>query len=126
MDKKVLLSTLWIFLVLNFIFSIVYTLNYAANIEVQSELGGILLPQELLPSFSIMVEVAMVMILLTRLLTYKPNRILNIILGISIAVLQIWGLASKGPTLIYYFFIIVEIATCISIACIAWKWKYHK
>jgi hypothetical protein len=98
-------------------------LNYAANIKEYSELGGILLPLELLPSFSIMVELAMVMILLSRLLKYKLNRILNIVLGIIIAALQTWGLASEGPTLLYYFFIIVEIATCISIAWIAWKWK---
>jgi hypothetical protein len=127
MDKKVLLSTLWIFLVVNLIFNIVYTLNYAQNLTASGELvGGILLPLELLSAFSIMVELAMVMILLSRLLKYKLNRILNIVLGIVIAVLQIWGLKSEGPTFFYYFFLVVEIATCISIAWIAWKWKDSK
>jgi hypothetical protein len=119
MNKKVLLSTLWVFLALNLIFNIVYTLNYAAFNEIEE----ILLPLELLPAFSIMVELAMVMILLSRLLRYKLNRIINIVLGSSIAILQIWGLMSEGPTFLYNFFLVVEIATCISIVWVAWRWK---
>ena len=124
MKRNVLLSTLWIFLVTNFIYSIVYTLNHAENLKayISGELGEIILPQGLLTAFSIMVELAMVMILLSRLLKYKLNRILNIILSIIIAVIQTWGLTSGGPLLLK-FFVIIEIVTCISIAVLALKWK---
>ncbi len=121
MKRNVLLSTLWVFLVFNLIFCLVYTLNYAANLNGKAD--GILLPQELLPAFSIMLEVAMAMVLLTRILKRKLNRMLNIIFGAAIAVLQLWGLTNGGPTFIYYFINIVEIVTCISIIILAIKWK---
>ena len=125
MKKNVLLSTLWIFLVVNFIFCDVFTLHYSENLKafIAGEMGGMTLTQEFLLIFAIIMELSMIMILLSRVLKYKLNRILNIIIGIILTIIQTWSLIGEKSTLHYYFFSIIEIATCVSIIIIALKWK---
>ena len=125
MKRNVLLSTLWCFLVVNFIFCDVFTLHYAENLKayMTGELNGVILTQEFLLAFSIIMELAMAMILLSRLLKHKLNRILNIVFGIILAIIQTGTLIVGGATLHYYFFSVIEIATCISIVVLAIKWK---
>jgi len=124
MDKKTLLSTLWIFLTVNFIFCDVFTLMHSEDLKnlLNGNVDGMQLTQEFLLSFAIMMEIPMLMILLSRLLKYKSNRILNLIFGGLLAIIQIWSLTVGNITLHYWFFSIVEIITCISIVWIAWKW----
>ena len=127
MEKKALLSTLWIFLTVNFIFCDVFTLMHAADLKniLNGTVGDILITQEFLLSFAIMMEIPMLMILLSHLLKYKWNRILNIACGILLAFIQIWSLTVGDTTLHYSFFSVVEILTCLSIVGVAWKWKTH-
>lgn len=128
MDKKVLLSTLWIFLTVNFIFCDVFTLMHSEDLKnlLSGSVDGIPITQEFLFGFAIMMEIPMLMILLSRLLKFKSNRILNIIFGVLLAVIQTWSLTVGNTTLHYGFFSIIEISTCISIVWIAWKWSNHK
>ena len=125
MDKKTLLSTLWIFLTVNFIFCDVFTLMHSEDLKnlLNGSVDGMQMTQEFLLSFAIMMEIPMLMILLSRLLKYKLNRILNLIFGGLFAVIQIWSLTVGDITLHYWFFSIIEIITCISIFWIALKWK---
>jgi hypothetical protein len=128
MDKKVLLSTLWIFLVVNFIFCDVFTLHLSDTLKalITGEMNGFVIGQEFLLAFAVVMELAMVMIVLSRILPYKMNRIFNIIIGTILAILQTWTVVGEGTTLHYYFFSVIEIATCISIVWVAWKWKNSK
>jgi hypothetical protein len=128
MDKKVLLSTLWIFLVVNFIFCDVFGLHHAEYLKdiLNGSADGIQINQEFLLYFSIVMEIPMAMILVSRFLTPKYNRILNITFGILLAIIQAWSLTVGSVTLHYCFFSVIEIATCISIVWIAWKWKRLK
>ncbi|MBK1439980.1 hypothetical protein JHJ32_08290 [Parapedobacter sp. ISTM3] len=125
MDKKVLLSTLWIFLTVNFIFCDVFTLMHADDLKniLNGRVGDMQITQEFLLAFAVMMEIPMLMILLSRLLRYQSNRILNLIFGILLAIIQLWSLTVGGNTLHYWFFSIVEIAACIGIVWSAWKWK---
>lgn len=123
-DKKTLLSTLWIFLTVNFIFCDVFTLMHSEDLKnlLNGSVDGLQITQEFLLGFALMMEIPMLMILLSRLLKYKSNRILNLIFGVLLAIIQIWSLTVGNTTLHYGFFSIVEIATCISIVLVAWKW----
>ena len=125
MNKKKLLSTLWIFLTVNFIFCDVFTLMHSEDLKtlLNGTVDGMQITQEFLLSFAIMMEIPMLMILLSRLLKYKLNRILNLIFGGLFAVIQIWSLTVGDITLHYWFFSFIEIITCISIVWIALKWK---
>jgi hypothetical protein len=62
------------------------------------------------------------MILLSRVLKYKLNRTLNIIAGFLLVTIQVASLMVDVNTLHYCFFSIIEIATCLGIIWIAWKW----
>jgi len=125
MNKKKLLSTLWIFLTVNFIFCDVFTLMHSEDLKtlLNGTVDGMQITQEFLLSFAIMMEIPMLMILLSRLLKYKLNRILNLIFGGLFAVIQIWSLTVGDITLHYWFFSFIEIITCISIVWIALKWR---
>ena len=123
--KPVLLSTLWLFLVVNFIFCDVFTLHYAEDLKaiLAGEVDGTVITQGFLLAFAVVMELAMVMILLSRILPYKSNRWLNIALSILLLVVQVWSLSVGESTLHYYFFSVVEVAACVAIAVVAWKWK---
>ena len=125
MDKKVLLSTLWIFVTLNYIFCDVFTLFYAPDLNqfLKGQVGGIELTQGFLLTFAIIMEFAMVMIVLSRTLKYSLNRWFNIIGGIIFTLIQAGTLLDGDFTLHYLFFSIVEISTTLYIIWVAWNWR---
>lgn len=125
MDKKTLLSTLWIFLTVNFIFCDVFTLMHTEDLKkfISGSIDGIQITEEFLLAFSFMMEIPMLMILLSRLLNFKLNRILNLIFGVLLTFIQLWSLTVGKITLHYGFFSIIEIVTCIGIVGVAWKWE---
>ena len=125
MDKKVLLSTLWIFVTVNYIFCDVFTLFYAPDLNqfLTGTVGGIVLSQSFLLTFAIIMEFAMVMIVLSRVLKYSLNRWFNIIGGIVFTLLQAGTLLDGDFTMHYLFFSIVEILATSYIIWAAWNWK---
>jgi hypothetical protein len=124
-NTKIMLSTLWIFLTVNYIFCDVFTLFYAPNLTqfLTGFAGGMELTQGFLLAFAIIMEFAMVMIVLSRVLKYSLNRWFNIIGGISLTLIQSGTLLSGDFTMHYFFFSLIEIATTIYIGWLAWNWK---
>ena len=125
MDPKVLLSTLWIFAVLNYLYADVMALM---NPEILNEfmtgiVGGMTITPQFLFVGAILMETAIVMVLLSRILKYKWNRIANIISGV-IHTLAVSGSMFVGTLEAYYaLFATIEIATTIYIVWYAWKWR---
>jgi hypothetical protein len=125
MDIKKILTTLWIFLTVNFIFCDVFTLMHSKDLKnlLSGNIDGMVITQEFLLSFAVLMEIPMLMILLSSLLTYRLNRILNVFSGVLLAIIQIWSLSVGNITLHYAFFSSVEISICLSIVVLAWRWK---
>ena len=125
MDKKVLFSTLWIFVTVNYIFCDVFSLFYAPDLNqfLTGNVGDIELTQGFLLTFAIIMEFAMVMIVLSRVLKYSLNRWFNIIGGIAFTLIQAGTLIDGDFTMHYLFFSIVEISTTIYIGWTAWNWR---
>jgi len=73
--------------------------------------------------FSILLELPMLMILLSILLSFKINRIANIVVGLIMTIVQVGSLSFGWNPLHYMFFSIIEIATLVSIIWIAFNWK---
>jgi hypothetical protein len=119
------LSTLWIFLTVNFIFCDVFTLMHSEDLRkiLTGNVDGIQMSQQFLLGFAFIMEIPMLMILVSRVLRYPSNRILNVVFSILLAIVQIWSLTAGGNTLHYWFFSIIEIATLFSILFLAWFWK---
>ena len=125
LDKKVLLSTTWIVLTVNYIFCDVFTLMHAPDLKMilQGKAGDLEMTQEFLLSFGIIMEIPMLMILLSRVLPFRINRVLNIVFGIFLGFVQGWSMTVGDNTLHYYFFSVVEVSLALSIAWLAIRWK---
>ena len=124
-NPKILLSTLWLFATVNYMFCDIFTLFHSESLKqlMSGEIGGMIISQTFLLGFAILMEIVMVMIVLSRFLPYKTNRILNIIIGLLMTFVQGSTLFTADNTLHYIFFSIVEISTTIFIVYYAWNWK---
>lgn len=124
-NPRIVLSALWILLTVNFIFCDVFTLMHAADLRqiLNGQVGDMEITQEFLLAFGFIMEIPMLMIVLSLVLKYQLNRILNIIFGILLLIVQAWSLGVGDNTLHYIFFSIIEILTCATIIWYAWKWN---
>jgi len=113
-DVKIKLQTLWIFATFNYIYADVLTLfdkTVVTNLSQGSLLGA-----------AILVETAIVMVLLSRILPYRANRWANIIVGVVNTLAVLISLTVATPALYYLFFAVIEIATTSFIVWYAWNW----
>ena len=124
-DKKVMLSTLWLFAMLNYTYGDVVTLMdpvYLKGLIATGAVGGLQITQGFLLGASIFQEIPIAMVLLSRILKYRANRWANIIAGTIMTVALIVTLFVAVPTLHYVFFSIIEIACTAFIVWYAWRW----
>jgi hypothetical protein len=128
MNKKVLFSTLWIFVTVNYIFCDVFTLFHSESLKqlMTGEMGGMEINQSFLFCFSILMEMPMVMIVLSRILSYRSNRLANIIVALIMTIVQAATLFTADNTMHYIFFSIVEVGTTSFILYSAWNWVESK
>ena len=120
MDIKVKLSTLWIFVLFNMIFAdIVGFMNPGELKNIMTGNVGIKITQELLLIFSIILEIPIAMILLSRVLSDKVNRWANIIASFITILFVIGG---GDAYLSYIFFATIEVMCLLLIIWYAWKW----
>lgn len=120
MDMKVKLSTLWIFVMFNMVFAdIVGFMNPGALEQIMTGAVGLEITQELLLVFSILLEIPIAMILLSRILKYRANRWANIVAGVITILFVIGGGSSY---LSYIFFATIEVACMLLIIWYAWRW----
>lgn len=124
-NAKVLLSTLWIFVTVNYIFCDVFTLMYHEDLRqiLAGKIGEVQITQLFLLTFAFLMEIPMLMIVLSRLLKYGLNRWVNIVAGILLTLVQVGSLFADANTLHYIFFSIIEISTTVFIVIYAWRWK---
>jgi len=119
-DMKVKLSTLWIFVLFNMIFAdIVGFMNPGALEDIMTGNVGIQITQELLLVFSILLEIPIAMVYLSRVLKYQANRWANI----SASVITIVFVIGGGDTFLsYIFFATIEVVCMLLIIWYAWNW----
>jgi len=127
-DRKVLFSTFWIFAVLNYIYADAFTLYFSPGLQkgfaeqlATGNFGGMQMTQVSALMFAILMETAMAMVLLSRVLDYTLNRWANIIIGVIHTLAVAWSL-SGTPNLFYAFFATIEIGSTLFIVWYAWRW----
>jgi hypothetical protein len=121
-DKKVLLSTLWIVVMINMLYADILSLNIpgaAEELARTSASTGASIPQLMLVG-AVMGNLAIAMIILSRVLKYGINRWANILMGI-VTIAYIWGGAVSYPH--YIFIAMVETLCLLLIIWNAWKWR---
>ncbi|MCB0062786.1 MAG: hypothetical protein KDE19_11745 [Caldilineaceae bacterium] len=121
-DTKVLLSTLWIVVMLNMLKADILSLyipGAAEEVAKTATATGTPIPQLMLGG-AIMMEIAIVMIILARVLPHGVNRWANIMASIITIVFVIGG----GVTYPHYIFIAtVEVICLLLILWKAWQWS---
>lgn len=119
------ISTLWIFTMLNYIYCDVFSMHYAPLLKLllTGKVGNIELTQEFLLIGAIIMEISMLMIVLSKYLPYKLNRYLNIFAAPILILVQTASLTLGSNALHYIFFSIVEVSASLFIVWLAVKWK---
>jgi hypothetical protein len=124
-DRKKLLSTMWIFAVLNYLYCDVMTLmdSHLLRQFLTGTVENIRVTEGFLLGAAVLMEISISMVLLSRILPYRGNRWANIIAGIITTVVQITSVFAGKPTAYYIFFSAFEISATIAVFIIALKWK---
>ncbi|WP_448207037.1 DUF6326 family protein [Azospirillum sp. sgz302134] len=123
-DRKARLSALWIFATLNYLYCDIITLMNPDLLKqfLAGSVEGMDITQEFLFGAGVLMEIPIAMVLLSRVLTYRVNRIANMVAGAIMTAVQVATLFSGTPTPYYVFFSSLEIATTAFIFRYAWRW----
>jgi hypothetical protein len=125
MDMKSKLSTLWIFVALNYLYCDVVSLMDPELLPqyLRGNVNGLELTPGFLLGAGILVEIFIAMVLLSRVLPYRANRWANIAAATIMTAVQLATLFAGVPALYYLFFSVIEIATTVLIVWFAWNWR---
>ena len=116
-DRKLLISSLWLFAMLTYTYGDVVTLMDPVKH------GSIELTEGFLLGGSIYMMIPITMVLLSRILKYKANRLASIIAGTIMTITLTLTLFVATPTMYYAFFTAIEIACTALIVWYAWTWR---
>ena len=124
MEMKVKLSMLWIFVMFNYIYADITTLMDSSVLAdiIRGYAGDIQITQGFLLGAAILMEIPIAMVVLSRVLEYRANRLANIIAGTIKTVAVFLSMFVGTPALYYIFFGTIEIACTLFIVWYAWKW----
>src|SRR5664280_2216620 len=114
-DMKVRLSALWLFAMLTYTYGDVVTLMDPVKH------GSIQLTEGFLLGASVFMMIPITMVLLSRILMYRSNRLASIVAGTVMTISLILTLFAAVPTMYYVFFSIIEITCTSIIVWFAWK-----
>ena len=118
------LSTLWLFATLNYIYCDVLGLMNPSMLKgfLAGNVSGITVSQGFLLASGVLVEIPMVMVLLSRILPRRSNRIANLVAGTAMTVVQLLSNFVGTPAPYYVFFSVFEVATTLAVLWFAWRW----
>lgn len=124
-QRKSLLSTLWIFVLLNMVYADILGMLRPGYVDFLAQMGQQLTGSTVL-LFAVLMEVAIAMVLLSRILDYRANRWVHCI-AVPLTILWVVVPAlipSLGETTppSYMFFATVEVVTMLLIFSYVWRW----
>lgn len=124
--RPMLISKLWVFLSLNYILC-----DLISNMEMsvlrgllEGNIAGIPMTQEFLLFAGLSLEIPFLMVVLSVVLPYRANRIINIGAAILMIIYQIGSFSMGSDTTLHYiFFSVMEILGNVVIVILAARWK---
>jgi hypothetical protein len=118
-DRKTLLATLWIFVLLNYVYADL--LMVIINPTLYQKAAAKMTDATVL-GFAVLMEILIAMVLLARVLPHRANRWANIIVGLVGTAFVAVTLRGSPPPY-YVFFSSLEIACTLFITWYAWTWR---
>ena len=124
-ERRVLLSTLWLFAALNYLYCDVISLMDSRLLKqyLTGTVNGLGFTPGVLLGAAILVEIPIAMVLLARVLPQKVNRWANVLAGLLMTLVQAASLFAGSPALYYVFCSVLEIAATVLIVGLAWNWR---
>ena len=121
MDRRVLLSAIWIFILFNMIYADIIGMLVPGYLELLDTYSKIFTWRTLV-LFSILLEIPIAMTLLSRVLNYKANRWAHTIaVPITILFVMFGGSDGSIPPPSYLFFATIEVMAMSLTVWLAWK-----
>ena len=115
-NMKSTISMLWVFVILNMMYADVLALMDPTS-AIRTRMVGTPVSPGFLLVGAILMETAIAMVILSRLLPYKANRWVNTF----VAAVNIFAVVTGGHGLYYVFFAAVEVLSMLLIVWLAWK-----
>jgi hypothetical protein len=122
-SRSQLLSTLWIFVLMNMIYADIIGMLRPGYLDLLDSMSRQLAPGVVLV-FAILLEVPILLILLSRILPRTANRAANLT-AVPISILYVIFGGLDDPPLSYLLFASIEILAMLVIFYLAWNWKAH-
>lgn len=124
MNRKTLLSTLWVFVTINYLYCDLIGLMDSSLLKqyLTGSVEGMKINENFLLAAGILMEIPISMILLARILKDKPNAIANVVAAAIKTLVMISTLFLGKPTIYYLFFATIEISTTVFIVVYAISW----
>lgn len=123
-DRRMLISTAWIFVTLNYLFLNIFKLlgEVTPTTAEEIELVNSMATPEMFLFSAIYLEMAMVMIIFSRLLKYGINRWANIIIATLHTLGTLASLFVVAPEPFSILFVSAEVFALLFIVWYAWSW----
>ncbi len=127
-NKKSSLSTIWIFVTLNYLYCDLIGLMDSSLLKqyLTGNVDGLAINENFLLYAGILMEIPIAMVLLSRVLRKNMNCWANIMAGSLKTIVMIITLFMGSVTKYYVFFSSIEIATTLFIVGYAVKWLKQK
>jgi hypothetical protein len=125
-DPRVVLPTLWVFAVLNYLYCDVLGLMHAPELQgfLDGAAGGMQITTSFLLAAGALMEIPIAMVLVSRLAPHRVARPANIVAGAVMTLVQLGSLGvGSDVTPHYLFFSAVEVSATVSIVWIAATWR---
>jgi Family of unknown function (DUF6326) len=124
MDRRPILSTVWIFATLNYLYCDILGLTDPGLLRqyLDGTVSGLDITQGFLLGASVLMEIPIGMALLSRVLPGATCRWANVSAGAVMTIVQIVTVFLGAVTAYYLFFSVIEIAATAFIAWYAWTW----
>jgi Family of unknown function (DUF6326) len=119
LDTKTLLSSLWIVVAINILMADILALYIPGTADELVRFAGGTPIAQLMLGGAVMIEISILMIVLSRVLQQRVNRVANIVAS-SITIAFVIGGGSTYPH--YLFAATVEVICLLLLIWIAWTW----
>jgi hypothetical protein len=122
-NTRTVLSTLWIFVLLNLFAKDIHELGRPGMLQqiMDGIVDGVTITEELMLLGGVMFEIPILMVLLSQILPYKINRRANISAGVLTIIIEIYS--NLNPDLDNVFFLVIKLVALLNVIWIAWNWK---
>ena len=127
-NKRDFLSTLWVFVTLNYLYCDLIGLMDSTLLKqyLTGTVEGLIINESFLLYAGILMEIPIAMVLLSKILTKNINCWANIFAGAIKTIVMIATLFLGPVTMYYLFFAAIDITTTIFIVVYALKWLKQK